>query len=224
MIGGCMKKVVVLVVLLALLSGAWLFRDRLRTMLPGAGAGANSGEQPTLALADAAGEKLDGLRTGEQSRTALSAIELESLLLFHYRGVLPAFMDSTQIEMVRDQLRLRARVPVDKLPRVDGLAEAAAFLPDTAELTVTGRLLPLEGGRVAFAVDQVSAARFPLPSRLVPGALSRLGRVDEPGLPPDAMALPLPSGVTSAYIRRDSLVLLSGAAGARGNDDGGIQN
>lgn len=214
MIGGCMKRVVALVVLLALLAGAWLFRDRLLTMLPGGGDGVENGPQPTLALAEAAGEKLDGLRTGEQARTALSAIELESLLLFRYRGVLPAFMDSTQIELVQDQLQLRARVPVDKLPSVDGLAEAAAFLPDTTELTVTGRLLPLESGRVAFAVDQVSAARFPLPSRLVPGALTRLGRVDEPGLPPDAMALPLPSGVTSAYIRRDSLVLISGGSGA----------
>lgn len=214
MIGGCMKKVVLLVVLVVLLGGAWLFRDRLLTMLPGFGPAAEDGEQPTLALAEAAGEKLDALRTGAESRTALSAIELESLLLFRYRGVLPGFMDSTQIDLVQDQLQLRARVPVDKLPTVEGLAEAAAFLPDTAELTVTGRLLPLESGRVAFAVDQVSAARFPLPSRLVPGALSRLGRVDEPGLPPDAMALPLPSGVTSAYIRRDSLVLISGGGGA----------
>jgi hypothetical protein len=55
----------------------------------------------------------------------------------------------------------------------------------------------------------VSAQRFPLPARLVPGALERLGRTDEPGLPPDAIALPLPPGVAAAYVRRDSLVLLA---------------
>jgi hypothetical protein len=78
-------------------------------------------------------------------------------------------------------------------------------------LTVTGRLLPLVDGRVAFAVDDVSAQRFPLPRRLVPGVLERLGRREEPGLPDDAMAVSLPPGIANAYVRRDSLVLLARA-------------
>ena len=113
------------------------------------------------------------------------------------------------MEISDDQLRLRARVPIDKLPRVDGLAEAAAFLPDTTELSVAGRLLPLGQGRVAFGVDEVSASRIPLPDRLISGALSRMGRRDEAGLPADAIALPLPPGAGSAYIRTNRLVLVA---------------
>src|SRR5690606_37298180 len=108
-----------------------------------------------------------------------------------------------------DQLRLRARVPIDKLPRVDGLAEAAAFQQDTTDLTVAGRLLPLGQGRVAFGVDDVSASRIPLPDRLISSALSRIGRRDEAGLPADAIALPLPVGAGSAYIRNNRLVLVA---------------
>jgi hypothetical protein len=133
----------------------------------------------------------------------------EELLLHRYRDVLPAFLDSPQVELSGDRLRLRARVPIDKLPRVDGLGQAAAFLPDTTELAVDGKLLPLGAGRVAFGVDGVSAARFPLPDGFIAGALSKLGRVDEAGLPADAIAVPLPAGAGSAYIRRDSLVLLA---------------
>ena len=97
---------------------------------------------------------------------------------------------------------------MDKLPRVEELGEAATFLPDTSELTLTGSLLPLDSGRIAVAVNQVTAAKIPLPRRLIPGALRRLGRTDEPGLPADALALRLPFGASGAYIRNDSLVLL----------------
>jgi hypothetical protein len=48
----------------------------------------------------------------------------------------------------------------------------------------------------------------PLPRRIVPGALDRIGRRDEPGLPRDAIAVTLPPGVAAAYVRRDSLFLL----------------
>jgi hypothetical protein len=97
---------------------------------------------------------------------------------------------------------------VERLPQLSELGEAAAFLPDTTEVGVTGQLLPLRAGRVALAVDQVRAARIPLPKRLVPGALRKLGRKAEPGLPADALALPLPPGVDAAYVRGDSLVFL----------------
>jgi hypothetical protein len=208
MIGGCMKRIVALVLVVVIVAAAWLFREPLRTAWRDL-RGAPAAVAPSQELAASAERKLSGLRDGSSGRATLTAVELESLLLFRYRGVLPAFLDSPSVELRGDQLRLRARVPIDKLPRVDGLSDAAAFLPDTAELTVAGKLLPLDSGRVAFGIDQVSAARFPLPGRLVPGALTRLGRRDEPGLPADAMALPLPPGAATAYIRRDSLVLLS---------------
>jgi hypothetical protein len=202
---GCMRRFAVLVILLALIGAGWLFRDHIPWPV--------RGEREVLATsreaADTAYTRLAALADGSASRVALSAIQLQSLLEFRHPGVLPAALGNPQLEITGDRLRLRARVPIDKLPNVEGLGEVAAFLPDTTELTVTGRLLPLADGRVAFAVDDVSAQRFPLPRRLVPGVLERLGRRDEPGLPPDAMAVPLPPGIANAYVRRDSLVLLA---------------
>jgi hypothetical protein len=205
---GCARKIVLLVVLLFLVGGAWFFRDSLRMKWREL-RGAPPEQEASRELADQALAKLAALEDGSTEQAALSAAELESLLFFEYRGLLPAFLDSPQVEMHDDQLQLRARVPIDKLPRVDGLGEAASFLPDTADLLVAGKLLPLDSGRVGFAVDEVSAARFPVPSRMIPRALQRMGRRDEPGLPADAMALRLPGGAAAAYIRRDSLVLLA---------------
>jgi hypothetical protein len=206
---GCARRVVTLVILLLVLGAAFIFRDRLRTAWQDLRGTRQHELVASPELAESAERKLAALRDGSADHATLSALELESLLAYRYQGVLPGFLGTPGIELQGERLRLRARVPVDMLPDIEGLGAAAAFLPDTAELTVTGRLLPLQPGRVAFAVDDVSAQRFPLPRRLVPGALQRLGRRDEAGLPQDAMALPLPPGAASAYVRRDSLFLLA---------------
>lgn len=210
---GCFRRVLGLLMLLLVLAGAWIFRDPLRTAWSDWRGGGEEVELPSAELAQGAQRKLDALGDGSASSVSLSGVELESLLLHSYQGVLPAFLDSTQVQLEGDRLRLRARVPIDKLPRVDGLSDAAAFLPDTTDLTVTGTLLPLESGRVGFGVDNVSAARVPLPDRFIAGALTRMGRRDEAGLPADAIAVRLPRGAATAYIRRDSLVLLARPAG-----------
>lgn len=208
---GCVRRVVALFMLLLLLAGAWLFRDRIRTAWDDWRGNEVEVQQPSPELAAGAERKLLALRDGSARSVSLSALELESLLLHHFEGVLPAFLDSPQVAFDGDRLRLRARVPIDKLPRVDGFSDVVAFLPDTTELAITGKLLPLASGRVGFGVDDVRAARVPLPNRFITGALTRLGRRDEVGLPTDAIAFGLPPGVTAAYIRADSLVLLGRA-------------
>jgi hypothetical protein len=209
MMFGCLRRIIVLVLLLALLAGGWLYRDRLRELWREVrGQPALVVVLPSRELADAADAKLEALRTGAADRAALSEVELQSLLAYRYAGVLPGFVDSAVVELDDDRIRLRADVPIDRLPSVSELGEAASFLPDTSELTLTGSLLPLPGERVGLAINEVTVARIPLPRRLVPAALRRLGRRDEAGLPADAIPLPLPSGATSAYIRGDSLVLI----------------
>lgn len=206
---GCMRPVVLLAVLVVVLGGAWLFGDRLRIAWRDIRGVRESALVATPELADRAQAKLDAFQDGTVARVTLSAVELESLMLYRYQGALPGFLGPPGIELRDDRVQLRVRLPIDKLPNVEGLGDAVAFLPDTTELTVSGRLLPLDTGRVALIVDDVSAQRIPLPRRLVPGALDRLGRRDEPGLPPDAIALLLPPGVAAAYIRSDSVVLLA---------------
>lgn len=211
---GCFRTLFTLALLLVVAGVAWFQRDRLvdywhelrGTTPPPAAVAA-----PTITpeIADRAQGKLDALSSGDAVRTALSETELQSLLRYRYEQLLPGFIDSARVELDGDRLRLRVRLPAERLPHVDELGEAAALLPDTTEVTVSGQLLPLDSGRIAFAIDDVRAAHIPLPRRIVPGALERLGRRDEPGLPSDAVALPLPPGAAGAYVRSDSLVLLA---------------
>jgi hypothetical protein len=210
---GCLKSLVGLVIVAVLAVVLFLKRDVVQDAwrsIRGGAEAAEIGASPELA--DEAAGKLDGLRNGRERTVALTEQELQSLLLYKYRQLLPAFVDSPRVELEEGKIIVHGRVPVERLPQLSELGEAAAFLPDTTELTVVGQLLPLRAGRIALGVDQVRAARIPLPRRLIGGALRKLGRQDEPGLPPDALAVPLPPGVDAAYVRGDSLVFLNHAS------------
>jgi hypothetical protein len=204
------KKLLTFGVVLLLGLLAWSQWDRLRPLRERIGLSARAEEIPASPeLAERAGKKLKDLEGGKESQVVFEAHELQSLLQFKFQQLLPAFVDSPTIALENDRIAVHARVPVDRLPSISELGEAAGFLPDTAEVDLVGQLLPLDSGRVALAIEQVRAARIPLPHRLVPKALRRLGRKDEPGLPEDALALPLPAGAAAAFVRGDSLVLLA---------------
>ena len=220
MIRGCLKLVVGLAVLAALLVVGWLNRDRLSDVWRSARVDVPAAEpsrpEATPELAERAQEKLASLANGDETRISLSEEELQSLLRYRYAQLLPAFIDSPRVEIDESRLRLRGRLPVDKLPAVRELGDVAALLPDTTDFAVTGQILPLDERRFALAVDEVSAERIPLPDRFIAGVLTRLGREDEPGLPADALAIPLPPGAAGVYVRDGSLVFLSrSAAGPR---------
>jgi hypothetical protein len=215
-----MRRLFFLVLMIALAGAAWTNRERLRpfweaaaarwqTLRADPAAADATRDRATAELAQQAQSKLDAVRSGEQTQASFTTDELQSLLVYKYRQLLPAFVDSPNVALEGDRIRLRMRVPVDRLPSVNELGEVGALLPDTAELDVRGQLLPSAEGQLAFAVDAVSAHRIPLPRRLVPSALEMLGRRDSPGLPADAILVPLPKGARAAYVRGDSLVLLS---------------
>lgn len=189
---------------------AFVYRDRIQAAWQGLrGGGEAQGAVVSQELADQASLKLEELEGGERDIISLSELELQSLLLFKYRELLPPFVESPSVELNGDHIQVKGRVPVDRLPQVNELGQAASFLPDTTELEVSGTLLPLNGRRVALAVSQVKAARIPLPQRLVAGALNKLGRRDEVGLPADAIAVKLPPGADAAYVRGDSIFFMS---------------
>ncbi|HUP89578.1 MAG TPA: hypothetical protein VM100_09515 [Longimicrobiales bacterium] len=206
---GCLRGIVSLVLLLVIVVFGYLNRDKIKSKLDQLrGREVVVEEVASPQLAEATDQKLRDLKDGRVARVALSQRELQSLLQYKYRALLPEFVDSPQVTLKGEQIEVKARVPVDRLPQVSELGEAASFLPDTAEVGVSGKFIPIRPGRIALAVDAVKAAGIPLPHRLVPNALRRLGRKDEPGLPNDAMAMPLPSGVTAAYVRSDSLIFI----------------
>lgn len=187
---------------------AWNYRHEIRSAWRAVRGAADAARLPSPELADSAQAKLAALSAGKPERVALSEAEVQSLLEYRVARYLPAYVVEPRVSLDGGRLRIEAQVPRDRFPRIDELAEVMGFLPDTTPIAVTGQLIPLPGPRVGLAVDEVSAARVPLPRGLIPTLLRRLGRTDRPGLPPDALALPLPAGAAAAYVRGDSLIFV----------------
>ncbi len=210
---GCLRIVIVVLAVGILAFLGYTNRDELRSLWNElSGSEPAAAAVPSQALADEAQAKLTDLSAGRIASASFAEAELQSLLMYEYQGLLPAFVDSPRVDIEDSRIIVTGRMPIDRLPDVDGMRQAAALLPDTTDLSLKAQVLPLGNGRVALAVDDITVSRIPLPQRLYAPALERLGRRDEAGLPSDALAVPLPPGVTNAYVRGDSLVLVGTSA------------
>ncbi len=222
---GCAKRIVTLAVIVALAFAAWHYRANLvaawhsRSNLSEAWSrllGA-PGAAPTTSPEEAARTarvKFEALTSAHPpARTALSSAEVQALVRRLVAPVLPHWVDSARVDLEGDRIRVSGRVPADHIPQVKQLGEVAGLLPDTPEVAVKGQLIPLPGGGVNLGVDQVTAAHIPLPHRLIPAVVGSLKRAGD-NSPPDQLRLPLPRSVASAYVRNDSLILLSAGAAA----------
>ena len=72
-----------------------------------------------------------------------------------------------------------------------------------------GSFVPLDSTHVALEVHELSAASIPVPRRLIPTVLSRFRRSSSPDLAPNAVAVPLPPGISNVFVSGDSLVFVA---------------
>lgn len=208
MIGGCLRRITVFAVVVGAVALAWQYRAPLRAAwIAFRTTDAPAGARPAAAPRGV-DEKLASLEAGRVAIIALPEAEVQRLVETRSTELLPQYIVSPRIELRAGRLKVRFQVPTDRFPRVEELGEVLGFLPDTTEVVASGQLIPLRQHRVGVAIDELTAARIPLPRGMIPAILRRLGRHDEPGLPPDAFGLELPAGATNAYIRGDSLILM----------------
>ncbi|MCH7563975.1 MAG: hypothetical protein IH968_09140 [Gemmatimonadetes bacterium] len=161
-------------------------------------------------LAQATLDRVEELRGGSgPDRLALSNVELVSVLKYALAGLIPDQVSDPSVTLADGVLTLSGKIPLNELEGLGELGPAVGFLPDTLLLELEGSLVPLDDRRAALVIHKVLASHIPLPNGMIPGVLRSLGRQPEEGLSPDALAVRLPSGLKSAYILRDSLVLVA---------------
>lgn len=206
----CLGKALLLVVLAAGAFAAWQWGPEL---LPQVQSWLGVGEEevpPSPELAEATLDRYEAFQAGEgPDRMSVGDTELASVLRYALPGLLPPGVSEPMVEMDDGRVRMSARVALAQAPRLPSLDEVVGILPDTVTLAMKGTLTPLDGGGMALVVDEITAARIPVPGRMIPDILTALGRTDRPGLRPDAMEVPFPQGLESAYILRDSLILVA---------------
>lgn len=192
---------VLVFLILAVLAAAWLFRDQIAFRLAGSDPVEVSPE-----AAEAAQAKLIRLiEDGEEAR--LSETEVTSLLRYGAPGWAGGSVEEPSIRMSGETLTLTGTVATESLPSHPELDAVRPFLPERAPIEVEGRVVTLASGKAAFEVESVEFASLPIPERYYPEMLERIGRRDEAGLAPTAVAMNLPSGVGQIRVEGGYLIL-----------------
>jgi hypothetical protein len=168
--------------------------------------------EPSPELADSVLARVQAFRRGESGdRLALGGPELTSVLQHSVPGLIPEGISEPVVSLEGGRVRLGTVVALSAFPEMPDLGPILGMLPDTLAVEVEASLIPYGSDQVAFLIQKLEAGRIPIPRRLIPGILQALGRVDRPGLPPEALTFPLPAGLGSAYVLSDSLVISAGS-------------
>lgn len=210
---GIVAGLLMLVALAAAAYGGWRWGDRVFPPIEsrlGLEADSAAAEPVTPEVAQRTIERIDRFRgTGESAEMALGEAEVASVLRYSAPGVVPEGITPPEVELEGGRVHLSTRVALEAFPPVPELERLVGMLPDTVPVELDGSLMPFGEDEAALVVHRVRASGIPVPRRFVPRLLGALGREDRAGLPPDALIVPLPGGLRSAYIHSDSLILVA---------------
>jgi hypothetical protein len=177
---------------------------------------------PTPEMAEQTLDRFEEFRAGELGdRLALGGPELSSIIRYAMPGLIPPGVADPTVELDEGDVHLSARVAVEAFPSLPRLDKIIGLLPDTILIEIRGSLVPIDQGTLALLVDRVQAAKIPIPSRMVAEVLNGLGRSGPESLPEDALLVPMPDGLESIFVQRDSLVMLAKTVETNPDGSGG---
>lgn len=166
------------------------------------------GPEPTPELADSVLARVQAfIQAGGPGQMVLGGRELTAVLRYAVPGLVPQGIQDPVITLRDGRVHLRAKVVIGSFPDLPDLGPILGILPDTLDVELEASLMPYGELESALLVHRVEASRIPIPQRLIPEILTAMGRTDKPGLPPEAMTVPLPAGLGAAYVLTDSLIL-----------------
>lgn len=213
---GFMKKIGVVVILLGVAYAGFRWGDLVfpyadhllgRSSEP---AEAGSPHEPSPELADSTLVRFERFRDGKTGdRMSFGGTELSSVLRYALPGIVPPGVTEPTVALEDGRVHASARVAVGAFPRLPHLDQVVGILPDTVWVEMQGSLVRVDQEHLAFLVDQIQVAHIPLPQRMTADVLDGLGADRQKNLPKDALMVPLPDGLESAFVQRDSLVLLA---------------
>jgi hypothetical protein len=201
---GAGRRLVLLGVLLVAAGGLWFFRG----LIPGPWNRPVVHTEVSEEAAASADEKLGRLRA-DGDTVRLSGVEFTSYVRYRMAERFSLDLETPVVTFEGATIRVDGRVPKERIP-VGQLPRAArSFVPDTADVAVSGTLRTVGPGRAALRVESASFVRMPVPREQYLTLLDRVAP-DEPGVADDELAFQLPSGVGAARVENGSLVLVPG--------------
>ncbi len=211
---GCLAQVGCLSLVLGAAVVAWLLREpaghAVQRWLGPPGPPAPVVIRVAPEVADSAEKKVGRLRG--DSEVVWTLAEAQSWVTYRVEPALPDYVDDVRVTFLESALRLSARVEARRVPGADALGPIAELVGDTAEVDVVGRLDGVGAGRGVLFVDRVLVSGVPLPDPVRDRLLAPLRSSRDEGLPPHALAFPLPRPAWDVAVRDGQLVMRAAPA------------
>jgi hypothetical protein len=201
------RRLFLLLLLVAMVGGGLLFASRAG-LLPRFSNPPEAAAGPVVSVeaATSAREKLQRLEA-EREPVRLTDSELSSLFSYHPEVWAIGGAASPVVRLAGDSAWVTGSIAVDRLPSDPTLDALRPFLPDTAQVELSGTVRPFDDRHLLVHVAAAEVAGVPIPPAFMPQIMDRLGRPQPPGLPADAFVLPLPPGVGSAAVENGEFVI-----------------
>ncbi|NNM31982.1 MAG: hypothetical protein HKO53_02900 [Gemmatimonadetes bacterium] len=153
-------------------------------------------------------ERVEAFLQGAESELRLEGVEVSSVLNHTIPGMIPTGVHRPLVLFRDDLVEFHAAVVRDRLPD-GGLDQGfGGILPDTFTVEVRGTLMPFGDAGAVFMVSRVQAEGLPLPRKVYREVLQRMMPGERPGLPVEAIPVPMPDGFEGAYVQDGALVLI----------------
>lgn len=214
LIGHAAKTLISFVALIVVAWAGWRWGDRLfppleRMLGLETPPAAEAPPTPSAELADETVRRWEDF-VGDKGRGEMLVSDLEATSVLRHGPpeLLPPGITDPRVEFQEGGMKVSGKVVRAAFPELPELGGVLGMLPDTLPMEMDAVLIPFEGDETALVVRRISALGLPLPRRVVPQVLDALGRRTRPGLPPEAVLVPLPEAVLRAYVLDDSLHLV----------------
>jgi len=214
--GGCLRRLGCLLVVLGLIAAAWVFRDRWLPMVRH-----RLGAQPAPAAPSAPPWDLvtadEGTRAKDQilklnQRSGpvfanLSAAGFTSYVVDELSRQLPPSALGTTATVIGDELYIRTMVrPADF--GADALGPLAGALAEREPLEMGGTLDVVKPGLGAYTVHSLKIATIDVPGPGIPSLLDRISTAARPAsLARDALPLVMPVQIADLRVRNGHITL-----------------
>jgi len=214
-VGGLVSKLVGLALIALVAYAGWRWGDAVFPALQsrfGIGDGPTIGaEAPEVseALGATALQRIEAFQTGREAELALSGAEITSLLRYGRPEAVPSGVHAPTVRIEEGRAFASGQVVLGDFPNLPDLGPVAGMLPDTVSLELQGSVMGFGDREAALLVQGIEVAGIPLPGRVIPEVLTALGRSDREGLPDEAVAVSLPTGIASAHVDGDQLILVA---------------
>ena len=198
-------KALTVLLLVASLVGAWLYRDQLRDVgrlvFRSSPTSSSVGRPGERALA-AALAQVSVLAQGQADSVVLSASEMASLI---GDGLDPAFrghLDSLEVELLEGAIAVRAKLQTSAMPR-EALGPLVFIVQEWEPFAASGPVRVVESGMAEWDLEQLAIRDIPFPSEMVDWlVINTLG-----GTPTGGFPVRIPEGISDATIRPTGVVL-----------------